>query len=183
MSWQIRNSFHFVSKDQAGEAITARIVLTRQHVAVDIQREGRVGVSHEPGNTDNVLAVTDHQARERVPKIVEANSSDSGALKRRLKATRHQVRVAHGLPVQIREDEIVRTVGAGQPPYFQLLQKESREREALIRGARLRFVEMTFPERPANAELAALPVDVAPGCPQDLTRATPAEHANEISNR
>src|SRR5579863_6186173 len=107
--WRIGNSFHFVSKNQACEPIAARVVLSRQHVAVDIQREGRGGVSHEPRYTHDVLAVTDHQARERMPQIVEANSSDAGALKRGMKAALHQIRIAHRLSIEIREDEIVRT--------------------------------------------------------------------------
>jgi len=50
-------------------------------------------MSLETRTMDDVLAVTDHQAGERVSQIVEANSSYAGALKRRKEATLHQVRV------------------------------------------------------------------------------------------
>lgn len=62
------------------------------------------------------------------------------------------------------------------PPYFQLLQKKSREREAPIRGARLRFLKSAFLECPANVKLTAFPVDVAPGHTQDLTDPAAHEH-------
>ena len=84
----------------------------------------------------------------------------------------HQVHLTHWLPVEIREDQIIGTVRARQPPDSQLPQKECRERETSIRGTRLRFLKPTFSESPANVELTTLPVDVAPGGTQDLTDVT-----------
>lgn len=108
-------------------------------------------MSDEPRHTNDVLPVADHQACERVSRILEANSSDASALKRRKEAAPHQARVAHGLPVEIREDEIVRTVGAGLAAVLLLPQEKSREREAPIRGARLRFLKTDrFPSRPST---------------------------------
>jgi hypothetical protein len=88
--------FHFVSKYQRGQPIAARIVLARNHVPANIQRDRCVGVAHQPRYSDDVLAVTDHQARECVAQVMEPDSSQTRTPKCRVEASLKYVRVAHG---------------------------------------------------------------------------------------
>jgi hypothetical protein len=131
--------------------VANRIALARQHVAVNVEREGGVGVSHESRHADDVLAVTDHRTRVRVPQVVEANSPDASALARRVKATRDQVRVAHRLPVEFREHLVMGTLGAREPPHLKFLQWKTGERDAPIRGARLRLLKVETMSLPPSS--------------------------------
>ena len=63
---------------QLGQRFSASVVLLRQHVGIDVQRDGRRRVSEETGDADDVLAVRNQQGCERVPEIVKSDLSESG---------------------------------------------------------------------------------------------------------
>ena len=118
-----------------------------------------------------------------MPQIVEADPAQAGAFERRVKAPLQQVGVTRGLPVEIREHEIVRTLGTAQPPRLQLIQQKRRQGQSPVRGAGLGLLEPAFFEGAADVKLTALEVNVAPRGAEDFAHPDPVNTANEMSSR